>query len=67
MWHLSPTSNASSTAAILAISQKWAFPAPFFCDGSYVDYHRPTGTREKIDFREMRALNRVHFARGLRL
>jgi len=38
---------------------KMGIPIAFFCDGLHVDYHRPTDTPEKIDFREIQQVSKT--------
>jgi hypothetical protein len=38
---------------------KMGIPIAFFCDGLHVDYHRPTDTPEKIDFREVQQVSKT--------
>ena len=38
---------------------KMGIPIAFFTDGLHVDYHRPTDTPEKIDFREIQQVSKT--------
>ncbi|HKD50637.1 MAG TPA: M28 family peptidase [Candidatus Acidoferrum sp.] len=38
---------------------KMGIPIAFFCDGLHVDYHRPTDTPDKIDFREIQQVSKT--------
>ena len=38
---------------------KMGIPIAFFSDGLHVDYHRPTDTPEKIDFREIQQVSKT--------
>ena len=38
---------------------KMGIPIAFFCDGLHVDYHRPTDTPQKIDFREIQQVSKT--------
>jgi len=38
---------------------KMGIPIAFFCDGLHVDYHRPTDTPEKIDYREIQQVSKT--------
>jgi hypothetical protein len=42
-------------------------PIAFFTTGLHVDYHRPTDTPEKIDFKEMQIVTRTVAAVGWEL
>ena len=43
---------------------KMGIPIAFFSDGLHVDYHRPTDTPEKIDFKEIQQVSKTVAAVG---